>query len=63
MLVHQYEMFKMLEHENIDDMTTRFMNIINQLKMLRKRYSNVEMVKKILRNLSKAWRPEVIAID
>ena len=56
-------MFKMLEHENIDDMTTRFMNIINQLKMLRKRYSNVEMVKKILRNLSKAWRPEVIAID
>ena len=32
MLVHQYEMFKMLEHENIDEMTTRFMHIINQLK-------------------------------
>ena len=40
MLVHQYEMFKMLEHENIDDMTTRFMHIINQLKALGKRYSN-----------------------
>ena len=40
MLVHQYEMFKMLEHENIDYMTTRFMYIINLLKALGKRYSN-----------------------
>ena len=40
MLVHQYEMFKMLEHENIDEMTTRFMHIINQLKALGKRYTN-----------------------
>ena len=38
MSVHQYEMFKMVEHENIDEMTTRFMHIINQLKALRKRY-------------------------
>ena len=37
MLVHQHEMFKMLEHESIDDMTTRFMHIINQLKALGKR--------------------------
>ena len=29
MLVHQYEMYKMLEHKNIDDMTTRFIHIIN----------------------------------
>ena len=28
-MVHQYEMFKILDHENIDDMTTRFMHIIN----------------------------------
>ena len=34
MLVHQYKMFKMLEHENIDNMATRFMHIINQLKSL-----------------------------
>ena len=26
MLVNQYEMFKMIEHENIDEMTTRFMH-------------------------------------
>ena len=37
MLVHQYEIFKMLEHENIDDMTTRFMYIIDQLKALGKK--------------------------
>ena len=63
MLVYQYEMFKMLQHENIDDMTTRFMHIINQLKALEKRYSNAKMVRKILRSLSKAWWPKVIAIQ
>ena len=31
MLVHQYEIFKMLEHENINEMTTRFMHIVNQV--------------------------------
>ena len=31
MLVHQYEMFKMNENESIDEMTTHFMCIINQL--------------------------------
>ena len=60
-LVHQYEM--LLEHENTDDMTTRFMHIINQLKSLGKRYSNAEMVRKILRCLSKAWRPNVTVIQ
>ena len=63
MLVHQYEIFKMLEHENIDDMTTRFMHIINQLNALGKRYSNAEMVKKILRSLSKAQCLKAIAIQ
>ena len=63
MLVNQYEMFKMLEYENIDEMTTRFMHIINQLKALGKRYSNAEMVRKILRSLSKAWRPKVTTIQ
>ena len=54
MLVHQHEMFKILEHENIDEMTTRFMHIINQLKALGKSYINAEMVRKILRSLSKS---------
>ena len=54
MLVNQYKMLKMLEYENIDEMTTRFMHIINQSKALGKRCSNAEMVRKILRSLSKA---------
>ena len=29
MLVRQYEMFKILDHKNIDEMTIRFMNILN----------------------------------
>ena len=29
MLIHQYEMVKMLDLENIDEMTMRFMHIIN----------------------------------
>ena len=63
MLIHQYEMLKMLKHENIDQMITRFMYIINQLKPLGKRYTNAKMVKKILRSLSKAWHPKMIAIQ
>ena len=62
MLVHQYKMFKMLEHENIDKTTTRFMHIINQLKALSKRYTNAEMMRKILISLSNAWHPKVITI-
>ena len=63
MLVYQYEMFKILEYENIDKMTTKFMHIINQLKALGKRYTNAEMVRKILRSLSKAWCPKVTTIQ
>ena len=35
-------------------MTTKFMHIINQLKALGKKYTNAKMVRKILRNFSKA---------
>ena len=63
MLVHQCKMFKMLEHEDIDEMTTRFMHIINQLKALGKRYTNAKMVRKIMRRLSKVWRLKVTPIQ
>ena len=63
MLVHQYEMFKMLENECIDEMTTRLMHIINQLKAQGKKFTNAKMVRKILRSLSKTWRPKVTDIQ
>ena len=44
-------MFKMEGHESIDEMTIRFMHIINKLKALDKTYINVMMVRKILRSL------------
>ena len=31
MLVHQYEMFKMMDHENINDITTRFKSISKKI--------------------------------
>ena len=34
MLIYQYEMFKMNDNEFIDEMTTSFVHIINQLKDL-----------------------------
>ena len=53
----------MLKHDNIDEMTTRFLHIINQLKVLGKKYTNAETIRKILKSLSKAWCPKVIAIQ
>ncbi|GAV64406.1 UBN2 domain-containing protein, partial [Cephalotus follicularis] len=53
MLVHEYELFVMHENECISDMFSRFTTIINSLKNLGKLYSNQELVRKILRCLSK----------
>lgn len=53
MLVHKYELFKMLPDENISSMFTRFTDITNGLKSLGKSYSNVELVRKVLRSLQR----------
>jgi hypothetical protein len=63
MLVHNYELFKMKSDETISSMFTRFTDIINGLKSLGKEYTNVEMVRKILRCLPKSWEPKVTAIQ
>ncbi|GAV61553.1 LOW QUALITY PROTEIN: UBN2 domain-containing protein, partial [Cephalotus follicularis] len=47
-LVHDYELFTMLENENISSMYARFNDIINALKGLGKVYTNHELVSKIL---------------
>ncbi|GAV57710.1 UBN2 domain-containing protein, partial [Cephalotus follicularis] len=44
-------------------MFSRFTNIINPLQALDKTYSNSEMVRKILRCLSRSWMPKVTAIE
>ena len=63
MLVHKYELFKIKINEIISEMFTRFTDIINGLKSLSKVYTNVKLVRKILRCLPNNWRPKVIAIE
>ena len=50
-------------NETISQMFTRFTDIINGLKSLGKIYTNVEMVRKILRCLPRSWSPKVTAIE
>ena len=63
MLVHKYELFKIEPHETINNMFTRFIKIINELKSLGKDYANSDLVCKILRSLPKAWEAKVTAIQ
>ncbi|XP_020266160.1 uncharacterized protein LOC109841619 [Asparagus officinalis] len=51
-LMHDYELFKMLQNESIDAMFSRFTNIINELHGLDKKLSNQEMNYKIFRSLT-----------
>lgn len=62
MLVHQYELFKMLQNESITSMFTRMTSITNNLHALGRTYTNTEIVSKILRSLPKAWEAKVTAI-
>ncbi|GAV67447.1 UBN2 domain-containing protein [Cephalotus follicularis] len=61
MLVQDYEMFTMHENEDIKTLFTRFTNITNALQVLDKVYTNSEMVRNILRCLSRVWMLKVTA--
>ena len=50
MPVHKYELFKIEINESISKIFTRFTDIINDLKSLRKSYTNSELVHKIFRS-------------
>ena len=62
-LVHRFEMFKMKDNETIGEMFTRFTDIINSLIALGKDYTQVEMVRKILRALTSDWEKKTTAIE
>ena len=63
LLIHSFELFRMKPIETIGDMFTRFTDIVNGLKRLRKSFSDFELVNKILRSLPKSWDPKVTAIQ
>ncbi|VFQ86004.1 unnamed protein product [Cuscuta campestris] len=61
-LTQEYEMFRMKEHEKIDDMFDRFPKIVNDLHALKKTYTDRDLVRKILRSLTSEWRSKADAI-
>ncbi|GAV79545.1 UBN2 domain-containing protein, partial [Cephalotus follicularis] len=58
-----YNLWDLIENDDIKSMFSRFTNIINALQALDKIYSNSEMVRKILRCLPRSWMPKVTAIE
>jgi len=62
-IVHQYELFKMKDDENIEQMHSRFQTLVSGLQILKKSYVASDHVSKILRNLPVRWRPKVTAIE
>jgi len=63
MLVHQHELFKIKEDENIETMYSRFQTLVFGLQILKKSYVASDHVNKILRSLPAKWRPKVTAIE
>ncbi|VFQ96422.1 unnamed protein product, partial [Cuscuta campestris] len=61
-LTQENEMFRMKEHEKIDDMFDRFSKIVNDLHALKKTYTDRDLVRKILRSLTSEWRSKADAI-
>ena len=55
-------MFKMQVNESITSWFDRYTTIVNQLSQLGRVISEDEMVKRLLRSLSKSWRSTVVAI-
>jgi len=63
LLVHQYELFKMKEDENIETMFSRFETLVYGLQILKKSHTTTDHVKKIMRNLPAKWGPKVTSIE
>ena len=51
-LVHMFELFKVMENETISEMIIRFTDITNSLASFRKEYTQVKKVRKILHALT-----------
>ncbi|KAK2354319.1 hypothetical protein QL285_091854 [Trifolium repens] len=63
LLVHQYELFKMKDGEDIETMFSRFQILVSGLQVLDKSYTEVDHVRKVLRSLPPKWRPKVTAFQ
>ena len=61
-LIKKYEAFKIEDEETVENIFSRFQNLVAGLKVLDKGYSTADHVKKIIRILPKRWRPMVTSI-
>ena len=50
-------------NEIISKIFTRFIDKINDLKSIGKVYTNVKMIRKILKRLSRSWGPKITVIE
>ncbi|MQM17791.1 hypothetical protein Taro_050769 [Colocasia esculenta] len=62
-LVHKYEMFKISLVETIFDMFAQLSKITNGMKALGKNYTNMEIVRKVLRSLPSTWHTKATVIE
>ncbi|KAK2381034.1 hypothetical protein QL285_068675 [Trifolium repens] len=63
LLVHQFELFKMKDGEDIETMFSRFQILVCGLQILDKSYTEADHVRKVLRSLPPKWRPKVTAFQ
>ena len=61
-LTHKYELFTIEEGEDIQCMSSSFQTILNKLRSLGWNFDNYDHIDKILRSLSRKWRPHVTAL-
>uniref|UniRef100_A0A2C9UVA8 CCHC-type domain-containing protein n=1 Tax=Manihot esculenta TaxID=3983 RepID=A0A2C9UVA8_MANES len=62
LLVRDFELFEMKPGKNISEMNTRYTDLVNLLKALKKSFEEAELVKKILRSLPKSWKAKTTII-
>ena len=62
MLVHQYDLFKMLPNKLITSMFSRMITITNNLDTFGRTYTNFDIMRKILRSLPKTLKAKVMTL-
>ena len=62
LLTYKYELFTMEDGEDIQAIFGRFQTILIELCCLNRIFVNYDNIDKILRSLSRKWRPQVIPL-
>ncbi|XP_074301634.1 uncharacterized protein LOC141633036 [Silene latifolia] len=63
LLIKKYELFSLEPNETLDSMSTRFLSIINELKNIGRTFPTEDIARKVLRSITKKWRPKVTVME